>query len=475
MMEVLKELFLPKTVVGLQVGRHSVRAVQVSNPSRSPVIDRMAVQDLEDPVNCCEVETWMRERKMSPEFVITALPSSAASIREISIAFDSPKKLGRIIKYQMEPLVPYPVEEMIVDYLPAESGESVTAIGVRKETVSGCIEGLRQSKIEPGVVSLDGLALYGLYLRLHGGENPGVVSIIHKEGDETLVMIIHGNRLAMVRLLQGGQPPEIRETLALYKIKDPEGRVESILLTGAGADESLCEDLRREVGIEVTLWRPFDRCRHELGEIDTKTQMLFAVPLGLALGSFAPPLRRFNLRREEFAPLASANLKRPLVYMAASLLVLLTLVTFTTYHSLHRSEKEYMALRSEVHSVFRTAFPDVPNILKGMELEQMKQKILEGRREYLWLEGLTDRGPALEVLLMLTRDLSGFRDVKLDNVSIEGKRVDLDGRASSFQGVDSMKSGLERSGFFTQVKLVGAKMDNKDKMVRFNFVMERQS
>ncbi|RJR32433.1 MAG: hypothetical protein C4576_30080 [Desulfobacteraceae bacterium] len=457
----------------MQIGHHGVRAVQVSNPSRSPVIEVMTAQKAEYPGDGRQADALPTKQKMSPDLVIAGLPFSSALVREIPVALDSPKKVGRIIKYQMEPLVPYPVEELIVDYLPAESGRALTVIGMRKDSISACIEDLRKARIDPGIISLDGLALYGLFLRLQPEEPLKAAALVHKETAETLVMIIQGGRLAMIRALQADQPAEIRRTLDLYKLKNQEGRIDRILLTGSEADESFARDLSRETEMEVTPWRPFDQCRHNLGEIDTRTQMLYAVPLGLAVGSFAAPLRRFNLRREELAVLNSANLKRPLVYMTASFLMLAALVTFTTFHRLHQSERDYTALRSEIHSLFKSACPDVPSIIKGMELEQMKQKVHEGMREYQWLEELTGKGPALEVLLVLTRNLAGFKNVKVDNISIEGKRVDLDGRASSFQSVDSMKDALERTGFFTQVRLVGAKMDNKDKMVRFNLVMER--
>lgn len=474
MLDVLKEIFLPKVVVGLQADRHTVRAVQLSNPLGSPVIESIAVQDLPDEESSPGLESFLEKQKMSPELVITCIPAAAVLIREFSIPFDSPKKLDRIIKYQVEPLLPYPVETMIVDHLPAAPERPILTIAVQKETISACIEELRKGKIEPGVVSVDGLALYGLYLRLHDEPSAGAVSIVHVEREGSLVLVIEGRTLALIRLLKGEQPSEIRQTLDLYKVKNPTLNIERVLLTGSGADDHVAMELHKETALDVVPWRPFDLIRHNLGEIDTRTQALFAVPLGLAMGSFAGPLRDFNLRREEFALGSTSKLKGSIIYAAASVVMLMALFTFTTFHSLRISQKDYSGLRSEIHSIFRAACPDVPNIIKGMELEQMRQKILEGTKEYKWLQTLTDRGPVLDVLLVLTRNLSPFKDVKLDNVSVEGNRVDLDGRASSFQTVDNLKGVLERTGFFTQIKLVGAKMDNRDKMVRFNFVMERQ-
>jgi hypothetical protein len=245
-------------------------------------------------------------------------------------------------------------------------------------------------------------------------------------------------------------------------------------VTGPAAlDGDFTGELGMKTGKDVRLWRPLEHIKHVLGEIGTEVEAGLAVPLALAVGSFAPPLASFNLRREEFAWKSSVKLKAPFCYMAAAILVLAALITFSTFQSLHMSQRDFNSLRSEMLSVFKAACPDTPNV-KGMELEQMRQKIGESTKEYQWLDLITSRGPVLDVILVLSRNLAGVKDLKLDNVSLEGKRVDLDGRASSFQTVDSLKNVLEKSGSFAQIKLVGAKMDNKDKMVRFNFVMERQ-
>ncbi|RJR42015.1 MAG: hypothetical protein C4576_16750 [Desulfobacteraceae bacterium] len=475
MLQIIKELFLPKTVVGLHAAQRTVTAVQVSSPLGSPVVERIASEDLSVDEGGPKQDTFLERQKLSPEVVITCLPSSSAFIRELSIPFESPKKLDRIIKYQMEPLLPCSVETMVVDHLPAFPERPILSVAAQKSMLSAFLESLSTSGISPGVVTLDALAIYGLYLRVHPEPRSGAVTIAYLGTEGSVVLVVEGTTLALVRVLKESGAAEIRQTLDLYRVKTPNVKIEQILVTGDASGEHTVAALHKATDVDVVPWRPFDSIRHKLGEIDTKTQALFTLPLGLAIGSFAAPLKGFNLRREEFALESTSRLKGTLAYTATALLALMALVTFTAFHGLNTSRKEHSALRAEIHSTFKAAFPDVPNIVKGMELEQMKQKILDGTKEYKWLQALTERGPALDVLLTLTRHLSGFKDVKLDNLSVEGKRVDLDGRASSFQTVDNLKSVLERAGIFTQVKLVGAKMDSRDKTVRFNFVMERQA
>jgi Tfp pilus assembly protein PilN len=339
------------------------------------------------------------------------------------------------------------------------------------------VEELRRAGIEPGIVSLDAVSLYGLYLRLNESGNPEAVSIVHRDKDRTLILVINTGRIELHRVLQGQQDhlDQIKETFDIYGLKNPENPISLVLLTDHGLDETFAEKLSKLSGLEITVWRPFDRIKHGLGEIRTEIQADLAVPLGLAVGSFAAPLSDFNLRREEFALRSSAKLKGALSYAAVSILLLTGLVTFTTFQSLHLSQRDYTLLRSEILTIFKTTYPTASTIVKGMELEQMRQKVAEGTREYRWLEGIAGRAPVLDTLLVLSKNLAGLKEVKLDNLSFDGMRVDLDGRALSFQSVDNLKSVLSRTGSFTQVKLVGAKLDSKDKMIRFSFVMERKA
>ncbi len=477
MIEKMIDLFSPKTVVGLHVEEKYIRAVEISNPLHSPAVERVALLEIGDEEKIDqELASLLEREKLSAELVITSIPSSWASVREIAIPIDNPKKLSKVVKYQFEPYVPQPVESMVVDHVPGGPGKPILVFGVEKDALSRHLQALQRANLDPGIVTVDAAALYGLCLRLKEDAG-GAVAIIYMGRRETTLLVVNRGRAELLRILPGGTDSrlQINQTLDLYGLKNPGDPLRRILLTGPGAtDGSLARELASKSGLDVDLWRPLDRLKHTLGEVTPETQAGFAAPLAVALGSFAAPLTRFNLRREEFAPRSSADLKGPLGYMAAAVLILAALVTFGTFQKLHISQRDYTALRSQVLTVFKATCPDTPNIIKGMELEQMRQKIGEATREYQWLDLITSRGPVLDVILLLSKNLSGFKDIKLDNVSLEGKRVDLDGSASSFQTVDHLKGALEKSSAFTQIKLVSAKMDNKDKLVRFSFVMERQ-
>lgn len=478
MFSFLRELFSPGSALGLHVGERSIAAVQVSNPFGSPAVERADVQEFADPDHAgTRLAAMIDGGDWDPEMVVTSIPASRTAIRDIPIELDNPKKLRPIIKYQMEPFSPHPIEEMLVDHLPVERGRPVTAVGVHKQILSEHLDVCRSGGVEPDRVSVDAVALYALCLHLGEGGGDRAAAVVHVDGPEGLVLVVDRNRLDLVRVLQWEEDPveRIHETLSLHRLKNPEARPGEILLTGRdGAAVGSAGRLAERTGLETRPWLPFDRVKHDLGAMDARQQGELAVPLGLALGASVAGVRGFDLRREEFALGTAADLKRPLVYTAVSLAVLAALLTFNTYHSLSTVKRDHERLSSEIRQVFLGTFPETQRVLKGREMEQMEQKLASETRQYRWLEEARERGPILEVLLILTRNLAGFREVELDNLAVEGRRVDLDGRAPSFQTVDNLKGVLERTGFFPQVRLVGAKMDSAGRGVRFNFVLERK-
>jgi Tfp pilus assembly protein PilN len=102
----------------------------------------------------------------------------------------------------------------------------------------------------------------------------------------------------------------------------------------------------------------------------------------------------------------------------------------------------------------------------------MEQKIRENTARFQALGDGKDQAVVLDMLSILSKILSEFRDARVENLSLDGKEIRLDGQAESFEQVDRIKEMLSASERFEGVKLAGAKMDKKANAVKFNFSME---
>ena len=479
MLNPFKDFFAPNFVVGLEVTEGYIGAVQVFNSLKGLEIDRIAFREIESPDQIVrELTEFFAKEGLRNDMLITCLPTSSSVIRQIPLPFDKVKKIDKIIKYQMEPYVPYPVDKIVVDFMPTGSKDNITTIGVQKELLAEHMTTLSGAKLEPQVVSVDDLALFHLYTHNSREEAPGkVVCILHCGHDENVIQIICENRLDFMRVLpKGGDVLEqFANTLKLFQLEKPELLIDEILLTGySGYNQGMAERISAETKIQASVWRPFDALTNKKNQVDMALQAKLSVPLGLAMSVAHPPDKVFDLRKEEFTNRTSLNLKKTFMFMFSAIFILVFLFTFNVYQKLIINEKHHSELQQEIKQIFSSTFPETGLIVKGQELAQMSRKIEEETGKYKWLEDLTGEGKVLDIIMLLSSTVSGFPDVKIDNLSIEENDIRLHGHTASFETVDKLKQKLTDSGYFKVVRLVGAKMDKKKEAVSFNFALEKK-
>jgi general secretion pathway protein L len=468
MINPFKDFLKPKYVVGLQVRDGFIGAVQVFNGIKGPEIDKAAFREISSPDRMQEeLKAFLKEEDFKTEMVISALPASRALIREITLTIDNPKILQRIIKFQMEPYVPVPIEEMIVDFLDPAPGGSVSTFGVEKKHLAEHLALLAGAGIHPDIVTIDGLALLHLYLYNYGEQSEQPAAIVCLEKDSTLVQIVYRGRPDFFRIFADGKQgaDQIADTLQLYKLKRPEARVGEILISGLGTDDAdLAQAIESKVGVRTSLWSSFT---------DTSLQPRLSIPLGLALSAAQPSIRLVNLRKEEFVPKSHVNLRKMFLFSASALLLLALLLTANVYQKVYYLEKQHQSLQDQVRQALVQTFPEAAQrIPKGQELVLLERRIADETGQYQGIEEAIGKEKTLDVLLKLTKVISQDPEVHIENLSLEGKDIRLDGRTSSFEAVDRLTNRLTKSGDFKNIKLVGAKTDKRENTVTFNFALE---
>jgi general secretion pathway protein L len=476
MMNPLKDFLRPKYVVGLQVKDGFIGAVQIYVGLKGPEIDKAVFREAADPEHIQEeLKKLFREEGFKREMIVSSLPSSKAFIREITLPLSQPKKVEKIIKYQMEPYLPCPVEEVLVDFLQPGADGGILTFGVEKKFLAEHLALLSGAGIEPDAVTLDDIALFSLYLFKHGGETEQPVSIVNQDGESLVVQIIHKKRLDFIRILPD-DADQLADTFRFYKMKRPGLAVGEIYLAGNGSPEvhETARTLESKTAVKTMVWRPFDEMRDRLDKTISLLQPKLGVPLGLAIGAVYPPEKTLDLRREEFVPKTYFNLRRMFLFLGAGLLLLAVLLSVNVYQKGYYLERQHNRLQAQVRQVFAEAFPDAAQrIVRGQEVAQLEQKITEEMSQYQGLEEAAGREKILEVLLTLSRIISEDPDVQIENASVEGKDIRIDGRTASFEAVDRLTGRLTKAGQFKNIKLVGARMDKKDNAVTFNFALER--
>jgi len=130
--------------------------------------------------------------------------------------------------------------------------------------------------------------------------------------------------------------------------------------------------------------------------------------------------------------------------MVSAFVLLLGLSTSTSTQVSVRQEA-YETLNKRIRQIYLETFPGTKNLVRGKEATQMMQRLSS---ETASTAGSTKWPPEVGSGCShgLTQKVSAHKDVSLDNVAVEGGKINLDGRASSFQNVDSLKARLGEAG-----------------------------
>lgn len=477
MANAFKEFFTPKTVVGLEVTPETIGAVRIANTLKGPELSKAVLRDCRGPE---DVEQTLREmfqgEDLKHEILVTCVPGSSAFVRQLTLPFAKARKLDKVVRYQMEPHVPLPIEEMVVDFLPSATGDQIVAVALPKKGLSEHLADLARAELNPEVVTVGDVGLFVLYSHLYREQERGPTVLLRFGTSEVGIQVVKEGRVAFIRVLPGqvNACEEILKTLQLYRLKAPDAVIEEVLAAGIPAEEDAVDRIGSLLEVKASYWRPFDALKQKGEAVENDIQPKLSVPLGLALSLSGGVPKALNLRREEFRVTSSLDLKRIFTVMASGLLFLLILFTFNVYQKLYIQQSRYDHLKREIQTVFHETFPKTTRLVKGQELAQMRQKIDSEAGRFRLLGDASKGGTVLSVLASLTEAASSFPDVRIDNFSVEDREVRIDGTASSFETIDKLKERLSNMKDFGAVRLAGAKTDKRDNAVRFSFGLEKR-
>jgi type IV pilus assembly protein PilM len=345
-------------IVGLDISSWGVRAVEVKDAaSAKPTILRFESIRLPEGavlrgevVEVATVATALRQLWSTGGFtskdVVLGIGNHRVLARDLSVPKMDIQRIRESLPFQVQDMLPVPVEDAILDFYPiseshSDQGPMVNGLLVAavKESVVTNVRAAEMAGLNPVDVDLIPFALSRVMLR--GSSGSGVVAIIEIGANTSTVIIAKGRVPQFVRIIPAGgsdltdairseaalttdQAEVTKRTLGLtttgvsleqravveviYKVAGellnsirntlnyftgarPNEPVQQIILTGGGARlTGFANALEENTRIQVTAGKPFGLVavdRKFAADIQSIDSDSAAVALGLALGSAA--------------------------------------------------------------------------------------------------------------------------------------------------------------------------------------------
>ena len=471
---------------GLDIGTTGIKAVEVTRTLRGPRVTSYGVL----PLNRREKgEILLRLREVlsklerKGEDLVYLYPSSLTMVHRIPLPFRDRKKNQQVIKFEAEPFLPFPADQVVVDFYSVEkeeAGKEALVFAVRKGDMGESLSLLKEAGLDPERVVPEALALFWLVRGLgKTSEGPGALLDLGKE--KATLILWHGNRLNLTRSIPiSGGPPSAAANPNLARLAEEVKRtflsagdrleaqtVEKIYLTGGGSlasgvDKNLSKYLEKPVSLldlgEVA------------GEVPKEHHPFLSAALGAAWGDSSADW--INLRREEFAPLQRAQRARGRLKILIAYGIILGVLGGAAFLlNLYLQERKYRDLRAQIRKEFSQALPEVKKVVN--ELQQMKARVQEERAKLGSLGGGPGGGSPLEILREVSLMVDPGTKVRVTELLMDSEAIEMNGEADSFDTVNQLKARLEQSGNFKDVQLKTARASSLENVIEFKFQMKQ--
>jgi len=504
-----------KNVLGLDLGSHSIKAVELQQTFRSAsAVQLRSLPRVGDEIPLPEViRRFVQLHELSTGHVISALRADRISSRRLSFPFSDRRKLDQAVAFEVEGDVALDLEQVVVDWAIVAGDKSraevVASIAPRAE-VSEMIDTLRAAGCEPRTLEAEGFVLGNLTAAFDLPGTRLLIDLGHRK--TTFCLLVDGKAVAARSVPVAGAA--LTEALAKDRLLDPVDaervKCEDGVFGGSLADApprtaAVLDNLAREVVRTLGAFEPLisgggppeltllggtsqlDRLDEYLSERTGLTASRLGLPLpgaiaglaasgspalyapaiALALRGTAQASTRMNFRQDEFAlRLDFARQLREFrgtLWLAAAALVL-AIVSFGISSLLEA--RRASAIEEQSARQWTDVFPDRP--VPANLVVALRDEVSAATERAEFLGVYAGNLSALDVLTEISRRVPPDLDVVFEELSIDKQMIRMRVQAKSFEAADRLGVELAKFTPFAQARIGAIETDKKTGTKRFN-------
>lgn len=215
--EKIKSYYLfSKIVVGIEINKTKIIATKTRISGTTSTIEQIIEEKMPEEISpdgtdaVAPTLTALLAKIGSYDEIHTTLPSSIAVFKEIKLPFITRDKIAMVIGFEIEPLLPFSLRDAVIDFIitreiPEEKSSEIIVTAVQKHHIAQQLALFETIGIKPAVITIDMIALYGLYHHIEAYKKlTGGTAIITLTGQSTAIAFMIDGQLKTVRTLPKG-------------------------------------------------------------------------------------------------------------------------------------------------------------------------------------------------------------------------------------------------------------------------------
>ena len=482
---------MSRKVLGIDIRKDSVSAVLVKTSLRENRIDAHAhipLPEAAEDDNNFKTALNMLCNEIDPSGCdcVVSISADHFSYRILQVPFKDSKKIRMVLPFELEPTVPYPIDNLIIDFIDLDSaGQSdhseVIAVAVPRTRLDPYIESLAELKIDPEMITVGGLPSA---MCLANQAEPGEDRLVLEIGAaSSSLFIVSGGRLQLIRSFPtpvvadnraGMLGAFVQRTLAAYEeLCQTEFQPLDIVITGAGLNGAgLDSEVAKVLNIPVNRLNFADRLSIDMNSDNAKPWNPALMDNALALALMAiQGIKGLNFHKGQFAAKKIfVKHKKNWIktgILAAAVLALLFFGAILENYTLNRKLDQ---IDRQITGVYKATFPEANRIVDAHR--EMQVKVQEARKS---AGNQSSAGPhirSIDILNSISKRIPESIKVDVTRMVISPETVLISGTTDDFPTVDDIKGKLEQVEFFKKVTISSTNLDRSGNEVRFVLKVE---
>lgn len=442
---------------------------------------------------------------------VVALDSRNSFLRNFRLPIQGKRQLDQVISFELDDDLPLDAEVLVRDHFRGSYSKGmshVCAAALNKEIVSKVLEAFEEQDVEVQSIDLDAAA----FARACSSQFKDVDRFVGLDigQDRVLICLVVKGKTHMLSVTSWGESLLVEDISRQSGLGEAD--IDRLMVLGEGDDDSrealgICLDkflnkILREVyrllgeaewptmfvvSGEIVRVQAFRETFEKVSEGSLTIWEEACLKLGdelddgqrgsgvaVGYGTAEESGGKFDFRKDEFSRAGGKSaMQREIFYVVGLLLAVALAWGGYAYANLMSGERELEYLREATLQQYRDAIPEVGNDMALMQY----QSILSSKLELL--TGTSNSGKdgdsssVIDTLRTVSSVLAKNIDVEFLSLSMDAKRIDIQGQTRTMKEVDTVRASLVKTKAFKSVKVKNAVTEKRTKRIRFEIEVIR--
>jgi Tfp pilus assembly protein PilN len=468
-----------KRSIGIDINRDKISIVQLCFTGGKFSLERASVREIlesgsSEEKSATDIKALINSMLTEDNFdtsakVTVTAPADRVFFQNFRTDLSANEDVQQLIKFELEDDFPIPFDELVAGICGSrelEGNDREYLIGaINRLELQGRLKTIKQAHLKCSIVTADVFAIYAAAsLNYNLIDNTPSV-IIHADNSRIILAISEKGRLVCVRHFnsqdlaqaQGDTPltpvqvltREIEMTLRAILGPDTDTKRKVFISSNNNLLDDLFARLPEAMNCEVIALNLFAKIDCS-GRQQPNPDIVIATGLALIGTNEIPDVLNF-LAIDEFRSDQTVEIKRGLYIAGALLLVIGALLVAMLFYELNNLENRHELVKQQIREVFVQTLPEEKKIVNA--LAQMNEQLETSQAQYNALAaGISDRVLPLRILQVISEKITPDQNIRINDISMAPKLVQLTGVAPSFESVNNLKYVLHRMPEFDEVE-----------------------